>query len=109
MALDTRELAKDMLAAALPILKAKAPKIGAFAAGEFEKIARTIATIEAELAREEINEHQAKLLLDIQKSAARAVLLASEGLSLLVVEASINAALDVVRATVNGALKVALL
>jgi hypothetical protein len=97
-----------MLTAALPILKNKAPEIAVFAEGEFKKIALTIATIETELARGEINEHQAKLPLDIQKSATRSVLLASEGLSLLVVEASINAALDVVRAAVNGALEVAL-
>ena len=109
MALNIEDIGKKMLAAALPILTSKAPGIAQRAAGEFAKIAQSLATIEVELASGEINEQQAALLLDIQKNASRSVLLASEGLSLLVAEEAINAALKVVKEAVNAALHVNLL
>jgi len=49
MALDIGQMAKDMLAAALPILKQDVPDIEAFATGEFKKIAQQLGTIESEL------------------------------------------------------------
>src|SRR5215510_7494428 len=108
MALDIEDLAKKMLDAALPVLTDKAPGIGAYAAGEFKKIAQTIATIESEQAQGQITEEQASILLEMQKGASRSVLLTAAGLSLLVVEKALNAALDVVRAAVNTAVKFAL-
>ena len=48
-----------------------------------------------------INEEQAKLYIEIQKSSVRIVLLTIEGLGILAVEAAINAALDIVKTTVN--------
>lgn len=109
MSLDTEKIAKDMLAAAWPILRDKAPEIGEIAKGEFKKIGQTVGTIASSLLANEINAAQARILMDMQKSATRAVLLMAAGLSLLVVEESINAALDVVRAAVNGIVKFALL
>jgi hypothetical protein len=47
--------------------------------------------------------------MEMQKNAARMVLLAIEGLGILAVEAAINAALAVVKEAVNGALDFALL
>jgi hypothetical protein len=51
----------------------------------------------------EINQQQAGLLLDMQTSASRNVLLTLQGLALLAVEEAINAALAVVKTAVNAA------
>ena len=104
MALDVGTLASQMLAAALPILKKDAEDAESFAKTEFTKIAQTIVSIGEQLAAGQINEEQADLLLDMQKSASRTVLLALQGLALLAVEAAINAALNVVKGAVNIAL-----
>jgi hypothetical protein len=108
MSLDIEKIAKDMLAAGWPILRDKAPEIGEIAEGEFKKIAQTLGAIASSLLAKKINEAQARILIDMQRSATRAVLLMAAGLSLLIVEASINAALDVVRAAVNGVVTFAL-
>ncbi len=109
MALDVDALASQMLAAALPILKKDASDAEAFAKMEFTKIAHTIVSVGEALAAGQINEQQAALLLDMQKSASRSVLLTLQGLALLAVEAAINAALSVVKTAVNAALGVALI
>jgi hypothetical protein len=109
MALDIGQIGKDMFAAAFAVLKDKAPQIKNVAQTEFSKIAQTIGLIGQELAEGRISEDEAKILLDMQKSATRSVLLMAEGLSLLVAEQALNAALGVVRVAVNGALGFALL
>jgi len=109
MALNVEALASQMLGAALPILKKGADDAEAFAKTEFTKIAQTIVAIGEQVAAGQINEKQAALLLDMQTSASRNVLLTLEGLALLAVEAAINAALDVVKGAVNGALGFALI
>lgn len=105
MPLDAGALGKQMLAAALPILKTHAIDAESFASVEFKKIAQTITSIEEMLLVGQINQKQADLLLDMQKSASRSVLLTLKGLSLLTAEEAINAALDVVRGVVNAAVK----
>ncbi len=109
MALNAEKIALDMFKAAFPILKRGAPTIGAFAQGEFRKIAQQVVTIEAELKRGRLTRQQAAILMEMQKSASRSVLLTAKGLSLLVVEKAINAALAVVRTAVNRALGIQLL
>jgi len=109
MAIDVEKLGKDMFEAAFGVLKARAPKIKILAEGEFKKIAQTMLTIEAELAAGEITRDEAALLVEMQKSATRSVLLMSEGMSLIVAERAINSALDVGRAAVNTATGVKLL
>jgi hypothetical protein len=98
-----------MLGAALPILTQDAQDAESFARTEFTKIAQAIVSIGEQLADGVINQDQAKLLLDMQTSASRNVLLTLKGLALLAVEEAINAALDVVKNTVNTALGFALL
>ena len=105
MALDVGTLANNMLAAALPILKKGAQDAESFAKTEFAKIAQTIVSIGEQVAAGQINQQQAGLLLDMQTSASRNVLLCLEGLALLAVEEAINAALAVVKTAVNTALK----
>jgi hypothetical protein len=109
MALDIGSLASQMLAAALPILKKDAQDAESFAKTEFTKIAQTVASIAEQLAAGQINQQQAGLLLDMQKSASRNVLLCLQGLSLLAVEAAINAALGVIKTAVNTAVGFALI
>ena len=105
MSLDAGALGKQMLAAALPILKTHAKDAESFASVEFKKIAQTITSIEEMLLVGQINQQQADLLLDMQKSASRSVLLTVKGLALLTAEEAINAALNVVRGVVNAAVK----
>jgi hypothetical protein len=109
MALDVGQLAGQMLGAALPILKKGAQDAESFAKTEFTKIAQTIVSIGEQVAAGQINQQQAGLLLEMQTTASRSVLLTLEGLALLAVEEAINAALDVVKAAVNGALKFTLI
>jgi hypothetical protein len=103
MALDVEGLATQMLGAALPILKKNAQNARSFARVEFAKIAQTIVSIADQLATGEINQQQAVLLLSMQTSASRNVLLTLQGLALLAVEEAINAALGVVKTVVNTA------
>jgi len=103
MALNVESLASQMLAAALPILKKDAADAESFAKTEFTKIAQTIASIAEQLAAGQINSQQAELLLDMQRSASRNVLLTLQGLALLAVEAAINAALGAIKTAVNTA------
>jgi len=105
MALDVGTLANQMLGAALPILKKNAQDAESFAKTEFTKIAQTIVSIGEQLAAGQINQQQAGLLLDMQSSASRSVLLCLQGLSLLMAEEAVNAALSVVKTVVNTALK----
>ena len=109
MALDVGTLASQMLGAALPILSKDAQDAESFATTEFTKIAQTIASIGEQLAAGQINQDQATLLLEMQTSASKNVLLTLQGLSLLAVEAAINAALGVVKTVVNAAVKFALI
>jgi hypothetical protein len=94
-----------MLGAALPILEKDAQDAESFAKAEFTKIAQTIVSIGEQVAAGQINPQQAGLLLDMQKSASRTVLLTLKGLALLAVEEAINAALDAIKGAVNAALK----
>lgn len=105
MTLNVGTLADEMLGAALPILKKSAQDAESFAKTEFTKIAQTIVAIGEQVAAGQINQQQAVLLLDMQTSASRNVLLCLEGLALLAVEEAINAALAVVKTLVNTALK----
>ena len=105
MALDAGTLANQMLGAALPILKKGAEDAESFAKAEFTKVAQTIVSIGEQLAAGQINKQQAALLLDMQTSASRNVLLCLQGLALLTVEEAINAALSVVKTAVNTAFK----
>ncbi len=109
MSLDVATLAEQMLGAALPILKKDAEDAEAFAKTEFTKVAQTIVSIGQQVVAGQIDQEQAVLLLDMQTSASRNVLLTLKGLALLAVEQAINAALDVVKGAVNTALGFALI
>lgn len=104
MGLDFGKIGTDMGAAFLNSLKNKAPDIEDYAKSEGMKMAQCLATIASLVAAGKISEDEAKVHLDIQKQAARAILLTVEGLGALAVEAAINAALGVAKDVVNSAL-----
>jgi hypothetical protein len=109
MAIDVEDLGTKMFDAAFGVVKAKAPSIKTYVETETTKLAHTLATIESERALGQISEEEAAILVDMQKSAMRSVLLTAEGLGLLMVERAINAALDIAKPIVNAAVGFVLL
>lgn len=104
MSLNVSELATKMLDAAKGVLSEKWPEIQDYAEAETRKLAESLVMIEKLKLAGRINEEQAKLHFDIQKNAARTVLLTVEGLGILAVERALNAASAVVQDAVNTAL-----
>ncbi|MBI4500553.1 MAG: hypothetical protein HY700_05270 [Gemmatimonadetes bacterium] len=104
MAVDWPTLFPQMLAASKAVLKKKWPAAKDYAESELQKLAETLRLIEKLTSSGKINEAEARLQLQIQRNAARTVLLTLEGLGMLAAEEAINAALNVVKAPVNAAL-----
>lgn len=103
MKIDIEKLLNGMLESASAVMKNQWPKARDYAENEFRKLLLEAQHI-AQLKRDgKITEQEAKYLMDLQRNAARAVLLTIEGLGILAVEAAINAALGVARDTVNSA------
>ncbi len=109
MPLNIGTLATNMLTAAQGPLKADWKKAQPFAQTQFKNIAQQIVDIEAQLAAGTINQQQADLLLDMQKNASRAALLAVEGIGMLAAQDAINSALGAVKNLVNDALHFSLI
>ena len=109
MPLDLASLAQSMLAAAETSLKTGWTTAQPFAQTQFTNIAQQIVDIEAQLKAGTINQSQASLLMDMQKNASRAALLAVEGIGLIAAQNAINAALGAIATTVNGAIGFSLL
>lgn len=103
MALDVGALAQAMLGAAKGKLKKQWPVIKEYAAAEARKTAETLALIERLRLAGEISTKEARLLLEMQRNSAKAVLMSVEGLGLLAAESAINAAIGAVRTAVNKA------
>ena len=108
-AIDVSALAQEMLAAARGVLKKRWPDIRDYATQEVKKIASDIAFIEAQVLEKKMTPEQAKLHLEIQKNAARTVLLASEGIGLLAAEEAINAVAKVAGKALNTAVGLTIL
>lgn len=109
MALRIRDLTKAMVDASRDVFADSWPDIKDYARAEFKKVAESIATVTRLRVAGKITDEKAQLHLEIQKNAARMVMLTVEGLSLIMVERAINAAMDAVRDTVNTAVGFALL
>ena len=104
MALDAAELARAMITAARGKLKKQWPVIREYAEAEARKTAETLVMIEKLRETHDISPTEARLLMDMQRNAAKSILLTVEGLGLLAAEGAINAAVSVVQTTVNKAL-----
>jgi len=102
--INSQELTSQMLEAAKNVFASKWPEAKDYAASEFKKITEAVAFIEAQRAIGAMSDEKAKLHLDMQKNAAKMMLLCLEGLGLVAVEQAINAALAAVKDTVNTAL-----
>lgn len=102
--LDVGKLLEAMLEAAKGEFSSNWPKIKDYAEPELEKLASTLIQIGNLKLTHDISEGEARVLLEMQKNTARAVMLAVEGMGLLLVEAAINSSLAVVKDTVNGAI-----
>ncbi len=109
MPLDVNQLTSQMLGAATPILKAAAPEAESFAKTEFTKVAITMASVAEQLAAGQMDKQQAALLLDMQRTATRNVLLTVQGMGLLTAANVVNAALAAVKGKVNDAVGVPLI
>lgn len=109
MALDASALAQAMLAAARGKLKKHWPAVKEYVAAEARKTAETLAMIERLRLAGEISPAEARLLLEMQRNSAKAVLLTVEGMGLLTAEAAINAAVGAARTAVNKAVGFALI
>jgi hypothetical protein len=109
MAIDIQQLLTPMLNAAKAVIGKKWPDIQTYAETEFKKIGENILMIEKMKLQGNVTEPQAKILMDLQKNASRAVLLTLEGVGLIAAEQAINAALGAIRDVVNKAIGFALL
>ncbi|MHC4250872.1 MAG: hypothetical protein ACYS9X_17230 [Planctomycetota bacterium] len=104
MSLDLSSLADEMKAAAANALKTKWSEVKEYAATEFRKLGESFLMLERMKLAGELDEEEARLYLDIQKNALRAVILAVEGIGLVAAERAINSALGAVSNAVNKAL-----
>src|SRR6185369_5364771 len=80
-----------------------------YAEMESKKLAQTLVSIEAMALTNSIKQDQAELLLDMEKHAARSVLLTIEGIGLIAAQQAIDAGLQVVAQSVNKAVGFALI
>jgi hypothetical protein len=105
--------AGDLVAPILTALKAPLGKAWNaakdYAEGEAKKMAQTLADIARFRAAGQIDDVQARALLDMQKHAMQAVLLTIEGIGLIAAQNAINGALGAVRTVVNKAVGFALI
>jgi hypothetical protein len=104
MKIDTDKLLKAMLAAAKGELKDKWPNARDYATNEFNKLLLEAQHIGELKAAGKITEEEAVYLMQLQRNAARTVLLTIEGLGIIAVESAINAALAAVRDAIDSAL-----
>lgn len=97
-------LGEKILEGARTAFGARFAKVKTFVKAESEKLAVTLRMIIEARARNEITEDEARVLLNMQKVSASAVITAAEGMTAVAVQAAIDAALGVVRQFVNGKL-----
>lgn len=109
MSLDIQDLVKAMLTAIEPVLTEHWKIAKDYAEIEADKMAKTLANITELRVAKKIDDEQAKALLDMQKHAMQAVLLAIAGIGLIMAQKAINAALSAVKDAVNKAIGLPLL
>lgn len=103
--INFEQLTSSMLNAAEGILKKQWTETKPYAETAFKAFAQNIEKIAEMQLLGKINEEQAKIYIEMQKSAMKVIMLTVEGMSILAAEEAINAALDIVRNTVNTALR----
>lgn len=109
MKLNVENLVAEMCKAASGVLKSRWPKAKDYAQSEFTKLVQEAIHIAELRTQGKISEMDAQFLMELQRNAARVVLLTIQGLGIIAVQNAINAALAVVRDTINSAVGVTLL
>jgi hypothetical protein len=109
MALDIDSLANSMVAAASSSLGTSWNSVRDYATEQFRHTAMTLQLIEKDTLNGSITQEQATNLLDIQKQATEAVMLAVATMTVVAVQQAINSALNAVKSTVNSAVGFGLL
>jgi hypothetical protein len=104
MALDFQQIAGEVTAKIVSVLTGYGKDAGSYARTEGEKIALSIKHIGEMFVAGEIGEEEARLMLDIQTRASRAVLLAVEGIGIIAAEQAINGAMSIIKDAVNTGL-----
>ena len=102
-AIDVEALGSEIATKLVEILAGAGKDIASYAEAEGRKFAVSAAEIAALLANGTISDEEARLHMNIQKNASRAVLMAIEGISILAAERAINAALEIVGKVLQGA------
>ncbi len=106
--IDVDQVASQAAQKIIQTLAGTAKDVASYAKAEAKKLATSAAEIATLRATGQITEEEAKLHLDIQKHASRAVLMGIEGVSLLGAEQAINGALSVIGDAVRAATGLAL-
>ncbi|HEX5183966.1 MAG TPA: hypothetical protein VFW19_12560 [Allosphingosinicella sp.] len=102
--IDIDGVAAQAAQAMLQSLAGTGRDVASYAAQEAKKLATSAAEIAQMRATGEIDDEEARLHLDIQARASRAVLMGIEGVALIGAEQAIDSALDVI----GGAIKAAM-
>lgn len=107
--IDFSSVLNEMIGAAKNSLADKWPEVEELGTSSFKSLAQGLVDIEVMRLNGKITEEQARLLLDMNRSTLKIVLLSIEGIGLVAVEEAINAALNAVKDVVNTAVGFALL
>ena len=102
--LDKEQIYEEMMGAVKGILEDNWQKVRPFAEKQIMLFTESLQTIQLLKDQGKLNEEQAKLYLDIQKSSLRIALMTVDGLQALAVEKAINTALAIVKKTINTAI-----
>ena len=101
--IDVKALGSDVATAITDIIVNAGRDIANYAAAEGRKFATSAVEIAKLRLTGEISDEEARLHMQIQKSASRAVLMAIEGVSIIAAEQAINAALQIVGKAIKTA------
>ena len=101
---NLKPVVSDMVNAAKGVLTKQWPGVKDYAEEEMEKIAKRVELIVKKSIAGDINEEEAKILLQMQTNAAAGTLAILEGISRLMAEQAINAALEGLKNAIKGVL-----
>jgi transposase len=94
--IDIDAVASEAANEIVKVLTGAGKNIAGYAQSEAKKLVTSAAEIAQLRLSGQIDDEEARLHLEIQKNASRAVLMAIEGISIIAAEQAINAALTVV-------------
>lgn len=102
--IDKEQIYEEMMDAVKDILDVHWNEAKPFAERQIMLFTESLESIERLKEQDMLNEEQAKLYIEIQKSSLRIALLTVDGLQALAVERAVTTALDIVKKTINTAI-----